>query len=174
MPRANALFYDDDPTNFRGANARGRHPAVHTMLLQQALTADQLRKALEAFHAASANADGPTPFFFFDFDGTLTLRDGLLSLDGKDDLSAVFGSADRRRALQVTLGTLLAAGRCYILTANMAHQRVADILNGLLGSSNSNISARFVADDTVRFAPAGTKLEQLEAIIKQQGFALVR
>ena len=65
----------------------------------------------------------------FDFDGTLSLRDGLLQLDGSTELSTLFGGAERRRALQETLQPLLDAQLAYVLTANMAYKRVEEALN---------------------------------------------
>ena len=115
-----------------------------------------------------------TPFFFYDFDGTLSLADGLLELEG-GSLDKLFGNTERRRVLQLVLGTLLQAGQCYILTANGATWRVAEALNALIatGGAGRGFDAKFVLEDTVRYTPAGTKLKVIEEIVTSRGFVLV-
>ena len=178
--RAHALFYDDTAENVKGANPRGRHPAVHTMLLTASLTIQQLQTALDFFRQRSAvAAEDPAaavPFFFFDFDGTLSVGDGLLNL-GHNNMETLFGGVERRRILRATLGTMVMANQCYVLTANMAYQKVSEVLNELLaagGAGKGFDDARFAADDTVRFVPAGGKLRALEEIIAARNFVLVR
>lgn len=184
MRRALALFYDDNAANLKGAGPRGRHPHVLTKRLTSPLSMDDLSKVLTVYEqrAAALPADPSTavPLFFFDFDGTLTLKDGLLNLaGGHDNLTELFGSYERQRMLQRVLGTLLQTGQVYILTANMAHQRVEIVLNTLLAAGGGGRApagsepARFLADDTVRFVPAGNKLKVLEEIVASRGFALV-
>jgi hypothetical protein len=123
--RAYALRFeqDDCPDNFVGAGPKGKHPNIICARLQTPLTVAQLTQALELFHRQEASLQSdpstPSPFFFFDFDGTLTLADGLLQVEsGSGSLDQLFGNAERRRTLQLTLSTLLQAGRCYVLTAN--------------------------------------------------------
>lgn len=179
--RAHALFYDDTPENFAGAGPKGKHPNIICARLTTALTVVQLTQALELHHHQEANLktdpNAPTPFFFFDFDGTLSLADGLLQVEsGSGSLDRLFGSAERRRTLQLTVGTLLQAGRCYVLTANGMVWRVAEALNALLasGGAGRGFEARFVLEDTIRYTPAGTKLKTIEEIISSRGFVLCR
>ena len=118
-----AFEQDDCPDNFVGAGPKGKHPNIICARLQTPLTVAQLTQALELFHRQEASLQSdpstPSPFFFFDFDGTLTLADGLLQVEsGSGSLDQLFGNAERRRTLQLTLSTLLQAGRCYVLTAN--------------------------------------------------------
>ena len=114
---------DDTAENFVGAGPKGKHPNIICARLQTPLTVAQLTQALDLYHRQEASLQSdpstPSPFFFFDFDGTLTLADGLLQVDtGSGSLEQLFGNAERRRTLQLTLSTLLQAGRCYVLTAN--------------------------------------------------------
>ena len=176
-PRANAFFYDDTPANFQGAGPRGRHPAVECIRLSAPLSIEQLAHALGVFQRAeAAKPDMPVPFFFFDFDGTLTLQDGLLRVDGGGKIEALFGNYERRRTLQAVLGTLLQGGQCYVLTANAMTKRVEEALNALLASGGAKPGmpcARFGVTSTVRYVPAGAKLKEIEAIVAERDFVLV-
>ena len=138
------------------------------------MSVSQLQQALVLFEQRT---NDPLPFFFFDFDGTLTLADGLLMLEG-GSLEKLFGGAERRRALQALLGALLDAEvpRVYVLTANSVLNRVCDALNALLasgGAKGKSPTRRFVMNETVRFAARGTKLPMIEAILSDRGFTLV-
>jgi hypothetical protein len=74
---AHALFYDDTAANFHGSGPRGKFPRIICQRLQRALTVAQLTQAHKLFEQqTTAGAAQPKPFFFFDFDGTLTLADG--------------------------------------------------------------------------------------------------
>lgn len=145
LRRANALFYDDNAENLKGANPRGKHPSVLVKHCKEPLSVDDISRVQQVFEqkaiASAEDGSTPVPFFFFDFDGTLTLRDGLLNLaPGQDDLSVLFGTFERQRALQRLLSALLQAGQVYILTSNMAYTRAAQCLNALLATSRSSIS----------------------------------
>eukprot|EP00900_Chrysochromulina_parva_P009717 jgi/Chrpa1/18747/Chrysochromulina_OHIO_Genome00002519-RA len=150
LRRANALFYDDNAENLKGANPRGKHPSVLVKHCKEPLSVDDISRVQQVFaqKAIASAEDGstPVPFFFFDFDGTLTMRDGLLNLAiEQDDLSVLFGTFERQRALQRLLSALLQAGQVYILTSNMAYTRAAQCLNALLATgpaagSRSSIS----------------------------------
>ena len=141
--RANALFYDDNAENLKGANPRGKHPSVLVKHCKEPLSVADISRVQQVFEqkaiASAEDGSTPVPFFFFDFDGTLTLRDGLLNLaDGQDDLSVLFGTFERQRALQRLLSALLQAGQVYILTSNMAYTRATGVLNALLASGRSS------------------------------------
>ena len=141
--RANALFYDDNAENLKGANPRGKHPSVLVKHCKEPLSVADISRVQQVFEqkaiASAEDGSTPVPFFFFDFDGTLTLRDGLLNLaDGQDDLSVIFGTFERQRALQRLLSALLQAGQVYILTSNMAYTRATGVLNALLASGRSS------------------------------------
>ena len=93
-------------------------------------------------------------------------------------LERLFGALERRRALQRMLAALLAAERCYVLTANMALKRVEEALNALLASNAGGrappaSSARFVMNETIRFAPRGAKLPEIDRLLTARGFTLV-
>ena len=144
LRRANALFYDDNAENLKGANPRGKHPSVLVKHCKEPLSVADISRVQQVFEqkaiASAEDGSTPVPFFFFDFDGTLTLRDGLLNLadDGQDDLSVLFGTFERQRALQRLLSALLQAGQVYILTSNMAYTRATGVLNALLASGRSS------------------------------------
>ena len=71
---------------------------------------EQLNAALNLFESRK----DPLPFFFFDFDGTLSMADGLLQeKGGGGSLQQLFGSAERRRALQAIVSRFLVARQCY-------------------------------------------------------------
>ena len=78
-------------------------------------------------------------------------------------------------ALQRLLSALLAAGQCYVLTANMALKRVEEALNAMLaqGGAKGKSVTRFAMNETVRFVPKGDKLRELEEIVATRGFVLV-
>ena len=173
-PRAQALFYDDTAENFRGASPTGPHPNIVCARLKAPLSTEQLNAALNLFESRK----DPLPFFFFDFDGTLSMADGRLQeKGGGGSLQQLFGSAERRRALQAIVSRFLVARQCYVLTANPWHGRVTEALNALLSSGGAGngvaTGAQFVADDSVRYTPAGTKLKAIEAIIESRGYRLV-
>lgn len=175
LPRAHALFYDDTAENFRGATPSGPHPNVVCARLQKPLSTEQLAAAHNLFESRT----DPMPFFFFDFDGTLSMADGLLQ-DKGGSLQQLFGGTERRRALQLVVGKILAKKQCYVLTANPWHGRVTEALNALLSSGGGGIPTSggaaaplFTVDDTVRYTPAGTKLKEIEAIIASRGYRLV-
>ena len=75
---AQAIFYDDNPDNFLGIVARGKHPAIRPVLCHEPVTNEQLQQAIDHVAAASSPSyTGVRLFFFFDFDLTLSLADGL-------------------------------------------------------------------------------------------------
>ena len=169
--RAHALFYDDTAENFAGSGPRGKYPHIICQRLTSPLTVMQLTQALGLFEQRT----DPLPFFFFDFDGTLTLADGLLQLEG-GSLERLFGGVERRKALQRLLVALLEARQVYVLTANPVLNRVADALNALLaqgGAKGKSVSGRFQMEDTVRWVARGDKLRVIEAIVAERGYALV-
>lgn len=169
--RAHALFYDDTADNFSGSGPRGKHPLVICQRLTAPLTVQQLTQALALFEQRT----DPLPFFFFDFDGTLTLKDGLLQLEG-GSLDRLFGGVERRRALQRLLAALLERQQVYILTANPVLNRVADALNALIasgGAKGRSVGGRFHMEDNVRWVARGDKLRALEAIVVERGYVLV-
>ena len=193
LRRAQALFYDDTADNFKGSGPRGTYPHIICQQLHAPLTIAMMEQALGLFESRK---DDPLPFFFFDFDGTLTMADGLLQLEG-GSLERLFGKIERRRALQQLLAPLLESQQVYILTANPVIKRVEEALNALVNSNarpggdprakggpkpppkqtalqQGNAGGRrFAMQDTVRFVPKGTKLATIDAIIKERGFALV-
>ena len=168
---AHALFYDDTPNNFAGSGPRGKYPHIICQRLTSPLTVVQLTQALGLFEQHT----DPLPFFFFDFDGTLTLADGLLQLEG-GSLARLFGGVERRKALQRLLAALLAARQVYVLTANPVLNRVADALNALLtqdGAKGKTVNGRFQMKDTVRWVAKGDKLRVIEVIVAERGYTLV-
>jgi hypothetical protein len=99
----------------------------------------------------------------------------LLQLEG-GSLERLFGGVERRRALQRLLAPLLAADQVYVVTANMALNRVEEALNALMaGGSGSRPTPnrRFAMNETVRFVARGDKLREIEAIVAARGFVLV-
>lgn len=119
----------------------------------------------------------PELFFFFDFDLTLSLQDGLGPEGTTEDLANLFGDEVRRRLLRALLGSLLKERRCYVLTANSGYVSITHILNQLLMSGGDESGSHyFVADDTVRFVhhrDAGGKIKVLQSIVQARGLTLV-
>ena len=180
LHRAHAFFYDDCAENFQGAGPKGKYPQIICARLTAPLSVSQLNQTVDVYQkqAAAAQSDPstPVPFFFFDFDGTLSLADGLLEVTG-GSLDRLFGNQERRRALQQALSTLLIAGQCYVITANGMPWRVAEALNALIlsgGAGRGTDEAKFVLEDTVRYCPPGTKLKAIEGILAAKGFIAVR
>ena len=169
--RATAFFYDDTAANFAGSGPRGKHPHVVCQRLTAPLSTQQLQQALAVFEQGK----DPLPVFFFDFDGTLTLADGFLQMQG-GSLERLFGQAERRRALQRLLAPLLEAQQVYVLTANPVLHRVEEALNALLtqgGAQGRTLRARFVMNETVRFVAKGDKLREIAAVLEARGLTLV-
>ena len=55
----------------------------------------------------------------------------------------------------------------------MASDRGSERVVELGGAGNGVAGAQFVADDSVRYTPAGTKLKAIEAISESRGYRLV-
>ena len=129
---AQAIFYDDNPDNFRGITIRGKFPSIRPVHCPVPMTCAQLKQALGLLAAARLEPPDakPTLFFFFDFDSTLSEQDGL-ELSHSETIADLFGSAERRKLMSTLLRTLLDLRRVYIVTANISVQRIADVLNEL-------------------------------------------
>ena len=172
--RAQAIFYDDNYANFVGNNPRGKVPAIRTVHCLVPLTTTQLREAAAMRDAVSEAA--PTLFWFFDFDETISLENGLeVKSTATWDvlLSELFGDEERQEALRSLLRPLLEAQLCYVLTANTGYAVIARILNALLARGGEPPSRAFACDETVKFTPAGTKIRAIWSIVGARGFSLV-
>ena len=198
--RARAIFYDDNLLNFAGSDPRGKIPAISNVHCREPLTVAQLRAALSDCQqrAADTDADSLEVVSFYDFDGTLSLQDGLEVPEGatfEQILSTLFGDAERQQVLRALLSSLLRAERCYILTANPGYVLIARVLNQLLmqgaqdamhdapgggggassgrGGSNTSRPQQFVVDHTVRYIRSGEKIRAIQKILRSRGFNLV-
>ena len=179
---ARAVFYDDNMINFAGNIMRGNVPAICTVHCKTPLTTLQLNEALSQWRKAEAleEKDSPKLFFFFDFDGCISLQLGLeqnlvhgvVSVDPV--LATLFGDNERQSALRTLLGTLLEAGRCYIITANMGHAAIAHLLNLLLARGDGRPpKVLFAVGKSVRYTPSGTKIRAIANILDARGCRLV-
>ena len=193
--RAQAIFYDDNHMNFVGVNPRGTVPSIRTVHCIEPLTLEQLEEAAAmarstSTFAAETVADvapdpsppAPTLFFFFDFDDTLSLRNGIEAEVASDAmLSQLFGDQARQMALATLLGMLLAEGRCFVLTANHGYTVVAGLLNLLLARCRAPAAATsaphgtptyFVLNETIQFTPTGCKVRAIQKVVEARGFRL--
>ena len=179
---ARAVFYDDNMINFAGNIMHGNVPAIRTVHCKTPLTTKQLHEALSQWRKAEAleEKDSPKLFFFFDFDGCVSLQLGLdqnlvhgvVSVDPV--LATLFGDNERQSALRTLLGTLLEAGRCYIITANMGHAAIAHLLNLLLARGDGEPpKVLFAVGKSVRYTPSGTKIRAIANILDARGCRLV-
>ena len=186
LVRAQAIFYDDNMVNFAGNVERGKVPAIRAVHCGEPLTTAQLRNALAVWHESEADPSAPKLFFFFDFDGTLSLEQGLDDrlLKGVNSvdpvLATLFGDDERQEALRMLLRPLLEAGRCYVLTANIGFAAIAHLLNlllargkGAVGSPPAKRSGMFAVEKTVRYVPSGQKIRAIGKIIDACGCKLV-
>ena len=130
----------------------------------------------EALAAQTADSQAAS-FFFFDFDGTLSMQYGLqrerweaANWNVDAILVDLFGDEERRRLLVEMLGTLLDAKVCFVLTANQAFELIAWLLNKLLDRGGAQM--RFKAGDTVVYSSSGSKSRRIETIVESRGFAL--
>ena len=133
-----------------------------------------------------------------DFDGTLSLLDGL---DVETGVGALFGDDRRQQQLAILLTALLRVHRCWVLTANRGYEHITGRLNELLlahhaavcemddddagdgadeaaagggdGGGRARSAALFVAHDTVRYVEAGSKIKAIQKIVSVRGYALV-
>jgi hypothetical protein len=156
-----------------GVSLRGKIPAIRCfLLLDEPMTTEQLEDALAMDEAAAAAPDSPTLFFFFDFDRTLSLLDGL---DMTETLETLFGDEQRRESMRKLLKALLEAKRCYVLTANSGYRLISMWLNELLCvpvDSSPATYPQFVVDDTIRYVHAGGKIRVIKHIVHRRGFQL--
>ena len=157
---AQAIFYDDNPDNFRGITIRGKFPAIRPVHCPVPMTCAQFKQALGLLAASRLDPPGSKPslFFFFDFDSTLSEQDGL-ELSHCETVAELFGDDERRKLMATLLRTLLDLRRVYIVTANISVQRIADVLNELLvgavgledyaaaGSADGQTTASNAAED---------------------------
>jgi hypothetical protein len=94
--------------------------------------------------------------------------------DADDFLSTMFGERERQVAMVELFIPLLAAHRCYVVTANEGYRAITILLNLLIKRhAPSAKKAEFVFDETVRFALSGTKISAINSIAEQRGFKLV-
>lgn len=174
---AQAIFYDDNPDNFRGITIRGKFPAIRPVHCPVPMTIQQFKQALGLLAASRLDPPGSKPslFFFFDFDSTLSEQDGL-ELSHCETVEELFGGAERRKLMATLLRTLLDLRRVYIVTANISIQRIADVLNELLvgavgledylvaaGSVDGQTRASSAAEDCASGAPAADFSDGLES-----------
>jgi hypothetical protein len=179
--RAQAIFYDDNMVNFYGVVERGRVPAIRAMFCEKPITTAQLRDALAVWQASVADPSAPRLYFFFDFDGTLSLEQGLddrlikgvKSVDPA--LATLFGDKERQEAIRKLLRPLLEADRCYVLTANIGFAAIALLLNLLLsrGPNPAKTTGLFAVEKTVRYVPSGQKIRAIGKIVEDCGCKLV-
>jgi hypothetical protein len=181
---AQVIFYDDYECNFEGVFQRGTVPAIRCKHCNVPITTAQLRRELATWKENAAaevdHYDMPRLFYAFDFDGTLSMHAGLKkqelmnAADADDFLSTMFGERERQVAMVELFIPLLAAHRCYVVTANEGYRAITILLNLLIKRhAPSAKKAEFVFDETVRFALSGTKISAINSIAEQRGFKLV-
>ena len=174
--RAQAIFYDDNRGNFAGVSTRGKVPSIRTVHCTEPLSIPQIEEALALASAEDVEENAPTLLFFFDFDLTLSLRDGLQAEGVPESLGELFGSEERQQRLRVLLSSLMQQKRCYILTANSGYVTITSVLNELISGPAGHVGAWFKADETVRFVhhrDLGGKVKVLQHIVQGRGLNLV-
>ena len=64
---AQAIFYDDNPDNFRGISIRGKYPSIRPVHCLEPVTCAQLQQAIGLVVSAASDPPNsrPTLFFFF-------------------------------------------------------------------------------------------------------------
>ena len=182
--RASAIFFDDSYANFTGVSTISatpdKTPPIRTVHCPEPLTCAQMDHARMLVN--SAVESGEKLFFFFDFDGTLSLKRQSAPASGANDssgvaslhqlLHGVFGEEERQHQLATLLATLLAAEQCYVLTANQNYRSIAKLLNLLL-DRGGHVPARFTADSTILYTPTGTKVNTIRSLVAARGYKLV-
>lgn len=169
--------------NFAGNVERGRIPAIRAVHCREPLSTAQLNEALALWRESLDDLGRPRLFFFFDFDGTLSLQQGLEQrfVQGASSvdpvLATLFGDEARQAALRALMQPLLEARRCFVLTANSGYAAIAHLLNLLLARGmDPNIAAPrvlFAVDKSVLYVPSGQKISRINRIVDASGCKLM-
>lgn len=188
------VFVDDNVVNFLGSHTA---PGVLCCEIDEPLSTEQLRHLLAVMTAAAPPRDAtegpprdaprerakPALLLFADFDGTITLADGLLNAatsarPAADVLSVLFGNGDRQQALRQLLHALLVRHAIYVITSNRNLNGVAGVLNRLVDSSQTAAASDvprvgFVANENVLRAAVGQKVARISESVAAFGLTLV-
>ena len=189
LPPAIAIFYDDIPGNAPPDQRRGIRFLTASPGRPNPVDARTIT-TLETLASGLPELDKlPPRYFFFDFDGTLQIPNGVPFLFEGSELpvSATLSRFDaatsescpgRRTRLAAVLHQLLRHGRVYVVTSNPAVGMVARMLNLLLkveagaGAGAGADDARFVPGETVLCNAKLQKCDVIRSILRGRGYSV--